>query len=127
MREMRGSDARVQKGREVTKYGAKKTPCRHGHTHASGREAKRCNELHLLLHAGEITHLETQVQYWFHIDGRPLVHLNGRRVGYKPDFRYRERNGKLIVEDSKGFAARDWPLRSAMFRALYPDTELREV
>jgi len=117
--------------RGANKYGARKSACRHGHVHDSIRESRRCNELHLLLHAGEITHLETQVQYWFHIDGRPLVHLNGRRVGYKPDFRYRERNGKLIVEDAKPPDAkargRDWPLRSAMFRALYPDTELREV
>jgi len=109
------------------KYGAKKTACGFGHTHDSGAEAKRCNDLHLLERAGEITHLEVQPQYWFAIDGRQIKHDNGRRVGLKADWRYREPSGQLVVEDKKGFAARDWPLRKAIFRALYPDTELREV
>jgi len=39
----------------MSKYHAKRTACAHGHTHASGREAKRCAELHLLLRAGHIS------------------------------------------------------------------------
>ena len=30
-------------------------------------------------------------------------------------------------EEVKGFAARDWPLRAAIFIALYPEYTLREV
>ena len=26
-------------------YFARKTPCQHGHTHASAKEARRCNDL----------------------------------------------------------------------------------
>lgn len=111
--------------KRVNKYHAKKTPCHHGHTHASRKEAGRCNELHLLERAGAITHLEIEPQYWFAIEGVQMVHDNGRRVGFRPDFRYRDAvTGRLTVEDCKGMIARDFPLRKAIFRALYPDIEL---
>lgn len=106
------------------KYGAKKTACRSGHTHDSGKEAKRCDELHLLLRAGQISDLQVQEQFWFAINGVQIRHANGRRVGMKVDFVYRE-GGKRVAEDSKGFVVRDWPLRAAIFRALYPEVELR--
>lgn len=110
------------------KYRATKAPCSKGHIHASKREAKRCDELHLLVRGGEIESLEQQPQFYFEIHGKPLKHDNGRRVGYQADFRYVDRlSGKTIVEDSKGMSVRDWPLRKAVFRALYPDLVLREV
>lgn len=110
------------------KYGARKQPCHYGHQHASGREAKRCNELHLLLRAGDIESLEQQPQFWFVIDGKQVKLDNGRRAGVKLDFAYVDRHsGARIVEDSKGARVRDWPLRKAIFRALYPDLVLREV
>lgn len=112
--------------RRPNKYGAKKTPCQHGHNHDSGREAKRCNELHLLQRAGEIRELETQVHFPFMIDGKYLKGKNGHILGFTPDFVYLEGN-RTIVEDSKGFVVRDYPLRSALFRALNPKVELREV
>lgn len=113
--------------RRPNKYGARKTQCFSGHTHASQREANRCTILHDMQRTGEITHLEIEPQYWFEIDGAVMKHDNGRRVGYKPDFRYRDATGQLVVEDSKGFHVRDWPLRKAIFRALNPGVELREV
>lgn len=111
------------------KFFAKKTPCRHGHTHASAREAKRCNELHLLLRAGEIEDLELQPQFWFSINGHQVKHENGRRVGYKADFRYTDRQtAQRVVEDSKGpFRDDAWTLRKAIFKALFPHLLLREV
>jgi len=108
------------------KYGARKSHCSLGHEHDSKREALRCNELRVLERAGDITGLQYQPQFWFSINGTPLKHQNGRRVGYQADFSYIEK-GRSVVEDSKGFAARDWPLRKAIFRALFPDHELREV
>lgn len=110
------------------KYSAKRTTCRTGHAYASKREARRCDELHLLLRAGEIERLEVEPQFWFEINGTVLKHDNGRRVGYKADFAYTDRREALrVVEDTKGMAARDWPLRKALFRALFPDLLLREV
>lgn len=109
-----------------SKYGAKKSHCSHGHTHDSKREAERCDYLHVRQTAGEISRLETQVQFRFAIDGRPVKLKNGHVAGVKVDFQYQEGN-RTIVEDSKGFVVRDWPLRRAIFCALHPDIELREV
>jgi hypothetical protein len=108
------------------KYGAKKTNCAQGHTHGSKKEAMRCDQLSEMQRTGKISDLQQQPQFWFAIDGRPLKHANGHRVGYKSDFQYRE-NGRLVVEEVKGFTVRDWPLRRAVFVALYPDIVFREV
>jgi len=107
------------------KYRAVKSQCSAGHTHDSKREAIRCNELHALEAAGEITDLVIHPQYWFVINGKQLKHANGRRVGYKSDFEYIE-NGMLVTEDVKGVIVRDWPLRRAVFMALFPNHLLRE-
>lgn len=110
------------------KFGAKKTLCGQNHNHDSGREAKRCDKLHQLEADGYITDLELQPQFYFDIEGRPLKHDNGRRVGYKADFLYTDCvEGARIVEDSKGATARDWPIRKAIFKALNPHLILREV
>lgn len=114
--------------RRGNKYGAKKATCRNGHVHDSRREARRCDQLHLLLRAGDIEGLECQPQYWFSFDGRQIKHTNGRRVGYRPDFRYFDRHsGCEIVEDAKGIRTEGYVLRAAIFRALYPSITLREV
>ena len=112
------------------KYRAVKSQCNVGHTHDSKREAIRCNELHLLQDAGEITDLIIHPQYWFVINGKQLKHTNGRRVGYKSDFEYIE-NGIIVAEDvkptSKLAISRDYPLRIAVFKALYPSIVFKEV
>ena len=112
--------------RRFGKYRAVKSQCSAGHTHDSKREAIRCNELHVLQDAGEISDLTVHPQYWFVIGGRQLKHDNGRRVGYKSDFEYIE-NGMLVTEDVKGVIVRDWPLRRAVFKALFPNHVLRET
>jgi hypothetical protein len=112
------------KGLCVTKYFAKKTACTNGHLHASKREAKRCDQLHLLQRGREIEGLTIEPKFEFMVNGKPLKMGNGRVASYRPDFTYMER-GKLIAEDVKGFVVRDFPLRAALFRHLYPDWELR--
>jgi hypothetical protein len=112
--------------RRFGKYRAVKSQCDAGHTHDSKREAIRCNELHALQAAGAISDLVVHPQYWFVINGRQLKHGNGRRVGYKSDFEYTE-NGVQITEDVKGVVVRDWPLRRAVFMALFPLHQLRET
>lgn len=112
------------------KFHAKRTTCNHGHTHASKREAKRCDELHLLERAGQITMLRVEPQFWFTLNGQQIKHENGRRVGYKPDFAYTELPGLHdVVEDikSKATMTEAAVLRMALFRALFPDVELRVV
>lgn len=108
----------------MSKYYARKTPCQHGHTHASKREAVRCNELHLLERAGKIIGLKVEPKFTFWIDGKPVKMSNGHVAQYRPDFTYIE-GGKQVAEDIKGVIVRDFPLRAAIFTALYPDIELR--
>lgn len=110
------------------KYRAKKTPCQNGHTHDSAREARRCNDLHLLERQKKIGFLQVQPRYEFTIAGKPLKMKNGHTARFTADFAYVELPSlKHVAEDSKGFVVRDYPLRAALFRALFPMIELREV
>jgi len=108
------------------KYLAKKSDCAAGHSHPSAKEARRCNDLHLLQRAGHIEMLTVQPVFHFAINGRLLKHPNGSIARYTADFSYFEK-GKNIVEDVKGFTVRDWPLRRSLFIHCYPDTELRII
>lgn len=114
----------------MKKWKAKKAYCVNGHKHDSMSEAKRCDELHSLLAAGYIEDLLVFPQFWFVINGRQVKHDNGRRVGYKADFEYTD-NGRQIVEDvkpgNKAADSRDWPIRKALFKALFPHHDLREI
>ena len=104
------------------KYNAEKTEV-DGVTFASKAEAARWRELQLLERAGEIEHLRHEAIRF--ILGRSA---KGRLTWYKPDFTYidlRKGSGYLVAEDFKGCAARDWPVRSAAFKRLFPEWELR--
>lgn len=88
--------------RRRSKYGAEKT----GSGYASKAEARRAGELRLLQAAGEISDLREQVRYEL------IPNQDGERaVTYTADFVYLDRDGQLVVEDVKGYAARDWPIR----------------
>ena len=112
------------------KFGTKKAICNHGHTHDSGTEAKRCDELHFLQQSGHITNLKVHPKYLFYIGGVALKMGNGQQARYTADFSYFE-GDKSVTEDvkskSKLVDGRDWPLRKALFKALFPYIELREV
>lgn len=114
----------------MKKWKAKKAYCTSGHKHDSISEAKRCDELHVMLAAGEIEDLIVWPQFWFVINGIQVKHDNGRRLGYKGDFAFIQ-NGREVVEDvkpaSKAVDSRDWPIRKALFKALFPAHDLREI
>lgn len=86
---------------------------------ASKAEARRYQELKLLMRAGEIESLELQKRY-------PLV-VNGVKVGtYVSDFTYRERyqDGPYTLhnevdEDVKGVATPVFKLKAKLFKAQY--------
>lgn len=109
---------------------AKRTPCPCGMTHDSRKEQRRCRDLALMEKAGEITHLERQPFYPFVVDGEAVKMLNGHKAGVTLDFAYRLPSGEPIAEDvkptSKLADSRDWPLRKALFRHLYPGIRLLE-
>lgn len=110
-------------------YFARKTVCAHGHTHASRKEARRCDDLHDLQRHGIITGLTIEPVYKFEINGAAVKMGNGQAMRFTPDFAYIE-NGKSIVEDVKAVNAhmsRDVPVKLALARHLWPDTEWRVV
>ncbi|WP_313434339.1 DUF1064 domain-containing protein [Novosphingobium sp.] len=113
-------------GKAGNKYGAKKCECRAGHVHDSKAEARRCNELQLMERAGAIIGLEQQPVFRFEVDGRPVMLDNGQQARLKADFSYIE-NGRKVVEDRKGVIVRDFPLRWALARTMWPDIEWRVV
>jgi hypothetical protein len=117
-------------GKPAHKYGARKTTCAAGHEHPSKKEARHCDDLHLLQRAGEISELEVEPRYYFEVNGRTLTHEGGRRACFTPDFRYRRRDGRIVVDEVKAASklarARDYPLRKALFRACYPEIEMVE-
>lgn len=111
----------------MNKFSARKTACLQGHMHASGKEARRCNDLHLLQRAGEIAGLEVEPKFTFAIDGNPVMHLNGRKAVYTPDFSYVEK-GRKVCEDVKGGSATNTEastLRLAFARAMWPSIDWR--
>ena len=82
------------------KYGSRKTACGSGHLHDSRKEAVRCNELHLLHLAGQISGLLVQP------------------CKYIADFQYCE-NGITVVEDVKGMRTKDYIIKRKLFKHLY--------
>lgn len=111
------------------KYFARKTPCSHGHIHASKREAARCDELHTLQRAGQIVGLNVEPAFYFMVEGDYLKARNGHKIRYTADFTYIEGN-RQIVEDVKAknlHLSRDVPIKFALMARCYPDIELRVV
>lgn len=92
-----------QSTRQVrSKYGAVKTQI-DGHTFASKAEARRFAQLKELERIGEIDSLELQPRY----ELAPGVKFSGAAratppLRYFADFRYRDRSGRIVVEDVKG-------------------------
>jgi len=100
------------------KYRAKRTECGGGHIHASKKEARRCGELSLLEKAGEIHALVQQPE--------SELKVNGVSIGkYRADFAYIE-NGKMIVEDCKGFKTPEYKLKKKLMLALW-GIEIKET
>lgn len=81
-----------------------------GKTFDSQKEADRFQELSMLLKAGEITDLRCQVPFVL----IPQQRFNGKVVErscrYIADFTY-YRDGKLHVEDTKGFRTPDYVIK----------------
>lgn len=96
------------------KYGAKKTPCDHGHVHDSKLEAGRCNQLHTLQDAGELNHLEQQPTF--------DVVINGKKVcSYVADFAWFTGECR-VVEDVKGMPTPIFNLKKKLVEAAHPGT-----
>ena len=106
------------------KYGSKSVTI-DGHRFPSLLEATRYQELKLLLRAERISNLELQPKF----ELQPAFTKNGERykaIHYVADFRY-ERDGKVIVEDTKGYKTPEYILKKKIFEYKYPDLHIVEV
>lgn len=96
------------------------------HPEPHPRTARRGTELRALEREGRIGDLVRRRDFWFAVDGRQLRHANGRRIGLTADFAYVE-GGTAVAEIGRGGRGDEaWGLRKALFRACFPDWELRE-
>ena len=101
----------MMKGR---KFGNRKTEL-DGRVFDSKKEARRFAELRLMERAGEISGLQTQVPFVLipaqrDEKGRVIE----RAVSYVADFVYNDKNGKLVVEDAKGYRTDVYRLKRKM-------------
>jgi hypothetical protein len=105
------------------KYGAKKTTV-DGITFDSKKEAIRYQELKLLEMAGTICELELQPRFTLQGAFKDNEGNHIRAITYKADFQYIE-DGKIIVEDTKGFWTAAFKIKRKLFLFQYPDFLLR--
>jgi len=68
----------------------------------SGREARRYSQLLLMQKAGEISNLERQITFELIPKQRLSNGKCERSCKYVLDFRYTDKNGTVVHEDSKG-------------------------
>ena len=76
----------------------------------SRREASRYIELKLLMQAGIITDLQTQVKFELIPSQKKDKKTIERPITYIADFVYKE-NGEVVVEDTKGFCTKDYIIK----------------
>ncbi len=117
---------------ENNTFRARRTPCEHGHVHASAGEARRCHQLTMLERAGAVRKIEQQPKFYFvFADGRRVTGDRGQALRYTADFRYEERGPDGgwhdVVEDFKSYATMTEAarLRIDFFRAFHPTISLR--
>lgn len=99
------------------KYNNKKTVV-DGITFDSKKEAKRYEFLRAMQKTGDIANLELQpvfvLQQAFKFNGQSV-----REIKYVADFRY-QFNGKIYVEDTKGFKTEAYKLKRKMLLRTLP-------
>lgn len=82
------------------------------HRFPSKLECRRYCELHIMEACREISDLELQPRF-------PII-VNNIKVGeYRSDFRYKEKDGTVIVEEAKGFRTPVYKLKKKIIEAQY--------
>lgn len=92
----------------------------------SRREARRYQELQLLLRAGEISQLEMQKKYTLIPAQKKPSGGTERPVTYTADFVYRDKTGREIVEDSKGMKTQQYIIRRKLMLYIH-GIEVKEI
>lgn len=99
----------------MTKYNNRKTT-RNGITFDSAKEAKRYDELMLMLKAGQISNLKLQPEFTLQEAFTTPQGEKIRAVRYRADFMY-ECCGVINVEDVKGYKTKEYELKRKLMAA----------
>lgn len=120
-----------------SKYGNKKAKAS-GKVFDSRRERSRYYTLQVLEKAGEISELRMQVPFeiipaiyetvevQLKTKTKQVQKLVQRAAHYVADFVYKDKDGNMVVEDSKGFRTKEYLLKKKMMRAFLGIT-IKEV
>ncbi len=97
------------------KYHAKKV-----NGYDSKKEYQRANQLKLMQRAGEISDLQEQVPFEIIPTQRDEAgNLLERSCRYIADFIYKDKKGKLIVEDTKGVRTPEYKIKRKLMLQVY--------
>ena len=97
-----------------------------GHRFPSKKEANRYRELLLLQRAGAISALCLQVPFELQPAFRhPQTGKTIRAIHYIADFTYFDTDGKMHIEDTKGFHTKEYELKKKMM--LYKGFVIEEI
>ena len=96
--------------RKGSKYYSKKTTV-DGITFDSKKEAARYSELKLLERAGEVHELQRQVKFVLIPPQKENSKVIERECRYIADFVYKDKEGHLVVEDTKGVKTKDYIIK----------------
>lgn len=97
-------------GKRANKYNAMKIG-----GYASKKEYRRACLLKALLHSGEISDLREQVKYVLIPTQRDASgNLIEKKCSYYADFVYRDKDGNLVVEDTKGVRTSEYRLKKKL-------------
>lgn len=120
-----------------SKYGNKKAKA-NGKVFDSRRERGRYYTLQTLEKAGEISDLRMQVPFeiipaiyetvevQLKTKTKQVQKLVQRAAHYVADFVYKDKDGNIVVEDSKGYRTKEYELKKKMMRAFLGIT-IKEV
>lgn len=93
----------------------------------STKEGARYQDLKLMEKAGHITNLELQPKFRLQ-DGFSYMGTRIRPIVYIADFRYKNSDGMMVVEDVKGFKTPEYKIKRKLFLKKFGDQFLfREI
>lgn len=105
-----------------SKYGARRT----ADGYASRREQSRARQLRLLQRARQISDLQEQVPFQLIPPQRDALGQSVRPCSYIADFVYRDAEGRLVVEDAKGYPTPEYRIKKKLMLHVHGIT-VREV
>lgn len=114
----RGLIPRGPQGPSRSKYRNQRT-FYNGRWYSSKKEAERAGELDLLVRSGSVKRWEAQPKF-------PIVYEGIKICSYIGDFKVEYPNGKIVIEDTKGFQTAIYKLKKKLVKAFY-GIEIKEL